>query len=128
MHAIWQDARFGLRGLRKQPGFAALAALTLGLGIAGATTIFSVIQNVLLDPYPYAHVDRNVTIEIRDAARPQRGGRSFFRLPEFLDYQSQLQSYEEVIAGNNQDVLYTTAEGTQQFDAGLVSGNTFAFL
>ncbi|GAC1461954.1 MAG: hypothetical protein PVSMB8_16170 [Vulcanimicrobiaceae bacterium] len=49
--------------LRKQPGFAALAALTLGLGIGGATTIFSVILNVLLDPYPYAHVDRKVTIE-----------------------------------------------------------------
>jgi putative ABC transport system permease protein len=128
MHSIWQDVKYGLRGLRKQPGFAALAALTLGLGIGGATTIFSVIQNVLLDPYPYAHVERNVTIEIRDATRPERGGRSFLRLPEFLDYQSQLQSYEEVIAGSGQDVLYTTAEGTEQFDGGLVSGNTFAFL
>src|SRR5258707_3327373 len=128
MHSIWQDVKYGLRGLRKQPAFAVLAALTLGLGIGGATTIFSVIQNVLLDPYPYAHVDRNVTLEIRDAARPERGGRSFFRLPEFLDYQSQLQSYEDVIAGSGQDVLYTTSDGTEQFDAELESGNTLAFL
>src|SRR5258708_31142079 len=128
MHSIWQDARYGLRGLRKQPGFAALAALTLGLGVGGATTIFSVIQNVLLDPYPYAHVEPNVTIEIRDAPRPERGGPSFFSLPELLDYQSQLQSYEEVIAGSGQDVLYATAQGTEQFDGGSVSGNTFRFL
>jgi hypothetical protein len=47
VHSVWRDVRYGLRGLRKQPGFAALAALTLGLGIGGATTIFSVIQNVL---------------------------------------------------------------------------------
>src|SRR5438874_1785069 len=128
MRSIWQDVRYGLRGFRKQPGFACLAAITLGLGIGGATTIFSVIRNVLLDPYPYAHVDRNVTIEIRDAARPDRTGRSFFRVPEFLDYQSQLRSFEEVIAGTGQDVLYTTAQGTEQFDGGLASGNTFAFL
>ena len=128
MHSIWQDVRYGLRGLRKQPGFAFLAALTLGLGIGGATTIFSVIQNVLLDPYPYANVDRNVTLEIRDASRADRPGRSSFRLPEFLDYQAQLHSYEDVIAGAGEDVLYTTAQGTEQFFGGLTSGNTFTFL
>ena len=96
MHAIWQDIRYGLRGFRKQPAFAILAAVTLGLGIGGATTIFSVIQNVLFNPFPYSHIDRNVTIEIRDARRPDRTGKSFFLLPEFLDYQSQLQSYDEV--------------------------------
>jgi hypothetical protein len=53
MHAFWQDVRYGLRGLRNRPGFAVLAILTLALGIGAATTIFSVIQNVLLDPFPY---------------------------------------------------------------------------
>ena len=128
MHAVWQDLRYGLRGLLGQPGFTLLAALTLGLGVGGATTIFSVIQNVLLDPYPYAHVDRNVAIEIRDASRPRQGGRSFFRVPEFLDYQTQVQSFEDVIAGGFEDELYTTADGTQHLDGALMSGNTFAFL
>jgi putative ABC transport system permease protein len=128
MRSIWQDLRYGLRGLRRQPGFTCLAALTLGLGVGGATTIFSVIQNVLLDPYPYIHIDRNVAIEIRDASRPRQGGRLFFRVPEFLDYQEQVQSFEEVIAGGFEDVLYTTSEGAQQLDGALMSGNAFAFL
>ena len=52
MHSIWQDLRYGWRGLCKQPAFAFLAVLALALGIGAATTIFSVIHNVLLDPFP----------------------------------------------------------------------------
>ena len=74
MHSFWPDLRYALRGLRKQPGFAALAVLTLGLGIGAATTIFSVIQNVLLDPYPYRDVDRVVAFQIRDAKSTRQGG------------------------------------------------------
>jgi putative ABC transport system permease protein len=128
MHSAWRDLRHGLRGLAKHPAFTFLAVLTLGLGIGSATTIFSVIQNVLLDPYPYAEVDRNVGFEIHDSSRARPGGRSFFRVPELLDYQEQVQSFEEVIAGGFEDVLYSTAEGTQQFNGGLMSGNTFKFL
>jgi len=62
MSSLWQDVRYGLRGLRKEPGFACLAVLTLGLGIGSATTIFSVIENVLLDPYPYLHIERNIAV------------------------------------------------------------------
>jgi len=49
---MWQDFRYGLRSIRNQPAFTTLAVLTLALGIGAATTIFSVIQNVLLDPFP----------------------------------------------------------------------------
>jgi predicted permease len=126
--SVRQDLSYGIRGLRKDPAFACLAVLTLALGIGAATTIFSVLRNGLLDPYPYAEVERNVGIEIRDATRARPGGRSFFRVAEFLDYQEQVQSFEEVIAGGFEDVLYTTADGTQQFSGALMSANTFAFL
>jgi putative ABC transport system permease protein len=46
MQTIWQDLRYGLRGLIRERGFTALAVITLALGIGAATTIFSVIQNV----------------------------------------------------------------------------------
>ena len=128
MHSVWQDFRYGLRGLRKQPAFAFLAVLTLGLGIGAATTIFSVIQNVLLDPYPYREAHRVVVFQIRDAKSTRFGSRTFFQVPEHLDYQEQIQSFEEVIAGGFEDILYTTGEGTEQLSGALMSGNTFSFL
>jgi putative ABC transport system permease protein len=125
-----QDLRYGLRGLRRQPAFAALAILALALGIGSATTIFSVIQNVLLDPFPYTDAERVIAFQIRDLAntRPGAGGRTAFNVPEFLDYQSQLTCLDDVIAGGFEDVLYRNGEGASQFGGGLVSGNTFQFL
>jgi putative ABC transport system permease protein len=57
MQSLWQDLRYGMRGMRANPGFAALAILTLGLGIGAGTTMFSVIKNVLLSPFPYQGCD-----------------------------------------------------------------------
>src|SRR5678815_864912 len=110
MRTIWQDLYYGIRGMRKQPSFAGLAVLTLAPGIGAATTIFSVIQNVLLDPFPYLDADRVVTFQIRDTASGRPGGRNFFRVPEFLEYQEQSHVFEDVIGGTSGDVLQTTAE------------------
>ena len=129
MPSAWQDVRYAARGLRKQPAFALLAILALALGIGSATTMFSVIQAVLIDPYPmYAHIDRLVQVEIRDPAKPRQGGRGYFQVPEFLEYQAQVQSFEDVIGGGSEDVLYTTADGTEQFDGGLMTPNNFEFM
>jgi putative ABC transport system permease protein len=128
MHTVWQDLRYGFRGLVRQPAFAFLAVLTLGLGIGAATTIYSVIHNVLLNPFPYADADRFATVQIRDTSSARPGGRNFFRVPEFLDYQEQNNVFDEVIGGGFEDVLHATKEGTEQFGGGMVTGNMFAFL
>jgi putative ABC transport system permease protein len=125
---MWQDFRYGLRSIRNQPAFTALAVLTLALGIGAATTIFSVIQNVLLDPFPYKDANRVVAIRIHDSTNPQPFGRTVLQTPEFLDYVEQNHVFEEVIGGMPEDVLMTTAEGTEQVTGGAVAGNMFQFL
>ena len=125
---VWQDVRYGLRGLITRPGFTIIAMLTLALGIGSAAAIFSVIQNVLLDPAPYADVDRIAYVQIRDASRSEQDGRTAFQLAEFLDYREQSQVFEDVIGGSFEDSLLTTKDGTFQFATGLVTPNTFRFL
>src|SRR6185312_9095106 len=56
------DIRYGLRGLRRNPGFAAVAVLSLALGIGATTAMFSLIYAVLLHPFPYADADRIVNL------------------------------------------------------------------
>lgn len=58
MAYLWRDLRYATRGLAKDPGFTALAVVALGLGIGASTAIFSVIDNILLNPFPYRAADQ----------------------------------------------------------------------
>jgi putative ABC transport system permease protein len=128
LHGLRQDLAYGIRGLRKQPAFTAAAVSTLALGIGAATTIASVVQNVLLDPYPmYREVDRIVNVQFWDLSTPKPSWRTF-QAAEFLEYQSQARSFTEVIGGRGGQVLYTTPDGTERFAAGLTTANTFSFM
>lgn len=128
MRSIWQDFRYGIRGLQKRPSFAFLAMFALALGIGSATTIFSVIQNILLDPFPYTDAARVVTFFIHDTTSANPFGRSAFKAGDFLEYQEQNHVFEEAIGGGGEDVFYTTNQGTEQLDGGYVTPNTFRFL
>ncbi len=128
MFSFWQDIHYAARNLRKSPGFAVVAMVTLALGIGASTAIFSVIENVLMEPFPYPDSQRFVSVQIHDTERNQPGGRAGYSGPEFLDYVAQNHVFDRVIANDGGDVLYTYGEGTDRFSGGFVTPGTFEFL
>ena len=66
MTGLLQDLRYAVRQLRKSPGFALTAMLSITLGIGATTAIFSVVYSILLDPYPYRDAGRMVHVQLRD--------------------------------------------------------------
>src|SRR5262252_9995701 len=119
-----QDIHFGLRTLLKDRVFLAAAVLALGLGIGSTTAIFSVIDNVLIEPFPYTDGQRLMGIEIRDSSSTDQFGRPFFSPPEFLDYQEQNHIFDRSIGVRRDAVLMTgTRETPEKFDGARVTGN-----
>jgi len=123
-----KDFKYSARMLMKQPGFTAIAVLTLALGIGASTAMFSVIDNVLLNPLPYKNANKIVQMWIHDTSSPRPGGRAMYSGPEYLDFAEQSDVFQEVIGGGTEDGLYTSKDGTQQFNLGYVTANQFAFL
>ena len=128
MSWFWQDLRYGGRSLRKDRGFSLLAMFALALGIGATTVIFSVLDNVLLEPFAYKDSDRLTQFFIQDNARGDREGRGDFSIAEYLDFKEQNHVFENIIANRNLDVLYTDKEGTKQFQGGETTADTFEFL
>src|ERR1700730_4050692 len=128
METLGQDLRYALRSLGKTPGFAVVAMLTLALGIGASTAIFSVMENILMEPFPYPDAQRYMSVQIHDTERNEPGGRGRFSGPEFLSYVEQNHVFDRVIANDNTDVLYRSGEGTERFDGNYVTPGTFEFL
>jgi putative ABC transport system permease protein len=128
MGTLRQDIRYALRNLGKSPGFAVVAVLTLALGIGASTAIFSVLDNVLMEPFPYADSSRFMSLEIHDTEQSQPGGRGAFNGPEYLEYAGQNHVFDRVIASANTDVLYRSGEGSLRFHGSYVTPGTFEFL
>ena len=91
---LFTDVRHGLRMLRKNHGFTAVAVLTLALGIGANTAIFSVVQGVMLAPLPYFQPDRLVAIWESHPGAPH----VWISYPNFQDWQRNARSFEQMAA------------------------------
>ncbi len=94
MGALWQDVRYAWRMLRRQPGFATVAVVTLALGIGATTAVFTVVNGVLLRPLSYGHPDRIVSLAW---GRPGRMSPWFSPL-NFQDFTNQSQAFSGAAA------------------------------
>jgi putative ABC transport system permease protein len=94
---VLSDCRYALRQLRKNPGFTAVAVLTLALGIGVTTAIFSVVHGVLLRPLPYPDPNRIMAVfEVTSKGRPAR-----MADPNFDDFRDQSRSFQAIAKYNN---------------------------
>ncbi|HKT48493.1 MAG TPA: ABC transporter permease [Candidatus Acidoferrales bacterium] len=118
-----QDAGFALRMLRKNPGFALAAILTLALGIGANSAIFSVVNAVLIRPLPYAHGERLITVEQQ---APHAGFmHQPFSVPEIVDYRAQNRSLDALVEYHNMNFILLGRDKPERVDAGVVSWNFF---
>jgi predicted permease len=94
IESLWQDFRYGVRTLRKSPGFTSIALLTLALGIGANTAIFSVVYAVLLNPLPFKDSSRLIVL---NETTPKVGLVSV-SYPNFLDWRARSHAFSQMAA------------------------------
>jgi putative ABC transport system permease protein len=129
MEALWQDLRYGLRALRKQPGFTFIAGMTLALGIGANTAIFSVVNAVLLKPLPFPQPEQLVMVYGEFPTLNTNQMR--LSVPEYTDFQQQTQSFAAsgVFDGSGSANLAPEESGTpERVERAMFTPEMFAVL
>jgi putative ABC transport system permease protein len=116
-----QDLIYGLRWLRKNPGFTLLAVLMLAVGIGVNTAMFSVINAVLLEPLPYAEADRIVWMNESGSEVANR----HVSYPNFLDWRERNQVFEAMSTFRGWSVNLTGSGAAESLDARIVTADYF---
>ncbi|HEY6970307.1 MAG TPA: ABC transporter permease [Candidatus Angelobacter sp.] len=124
IETLLQDIRYGLRIMRRSPGFTAVAILTLTLGIGANTAIFSVVNGVLLSPLPYPHPEQLITLH---ESKPnfQYGSISY---PNFRDWQKENRTFSAIALTRGSSFILTGAGEAEQEEAELISADLLPIL
>jgi predicted permease len=118
METLLQDIRYTLRQLRKNPGFAAIAVITLALGIGANTAVFSVVDAVMLRPLPYYQPERLIDAQSMSSANPVSDSVSY---PDFFDWRAQNHTLENLVSYHDNNYTLTGLDRPVQLDAEIVS-------
>ena len=121
---LLQDLLYGARMLRKNPGFAAIAVLTLALGIAANTSLFSVVNGVILNPLPFPHPEQLVTL-YESKVHFEDGAISY---PNFLDWQRDNRTFASLAAFAPTSFSLTGVQEAEQVSAERISAEFFSTL
>ena len=124
MNTFLQDLKYSLRALRKSPGFAAIAILTLALGIGANTARFSVVNGVLLSPLPYPEPNRIATLY----SKTPQFDESSISYPNFLDWQRQNHSFTALAAWRGDSFNMTGSGEPERLRGEMVSAEFFNIL
>ena len=119
------DLRFALRKLAKSPGFAFVAILTLALGIGANTAIFSLLYGVLLQPLPFPHPDRLVTVR---CVQPQTATPVVADFGEYLDWREQTDIFSDLAVYKYEGAILGTDDKPRSLFGHVVSANYFQTL
>jgi predicted permease len=124
MWTVLQDLRYTLRMLAKSPGFAAVAILTLALGIGANTAIFSIVNGVLLNPLPFPH-PQELTVLYEHTPNDETSSISY---PNFLDWQRTNSTFASMAAYRHEDFNVTASGEPERVRGGMVSAEFFPIL
>lgn len=124
VETCWRDLCYGLRMLRKNPGFTLIAVLTLALGIGASVTIFAFVDTALIKPMPYQRPSRLVSLFESNKTGPQ------FHLSylDYLDWKRSSHSFTSMAVYGQEDDLVTTDQGTGRASGARVSDTFFRTL
>ena len=115
LEGVVRDIRFAMRRLVKEPRFSLTAILALSLGIGSATLVFSLVYNLLFQPFPYRSFQRSTVVRIHDMSETGNDGRDLFSIPEFLAFREQNHAFEDVVGYNNAvNISYNDGSGTRE--------------
>ena len=124
MDTLLQDLRYGVRMLSRSPGFTLVALLTLSLGIAANTALFSVVNGVLLNPLPFPHPDQLLTLG-ENKPNFEHGSLPY---PDFLDWQAENQTFSAMATSRPYAFSVTGAGEAEQVNGRFVSSDFFNVL
>jgi predicted permease len=125
--SLRQDLRYAIRQFQRNPGFALVAIITLALGIGASTAIFSVIDNVLLEPFPYKDARHIVFPRLHGATQGPDEGRQGFSSDELLEFAGQNHSLDSVIGTADDPVLYKHGAGVEWLYGADMTPGSFEF-